>query len=148
MSDTLTDRFGRVFVITIANGNATYVAEDGSLSLRYPAEHSREGALDTINSMAPAEAPEPPAAPIVPDVVSNFQARAVLLQIPGATPGSTLLDDVNAWVTAQGGLAYQAWEYGIEVRRDSALIAAAGVQFGLSEAQLDQLFITAATITV
>lgn len=85
--------------------------------------------------------------PEVPVQVSLFQARAVLMSVPGSAPGRTLFDDVDAAMQAQGGVALQAWEYASVVLRNGALVAALGAQLGLSAVEMDALFIQAAQIT-
>lgn len=90
--------------------------------------------------------PEPP--PPVPQEVTNFQARALLLNMPGSAEGRSLFDDVDQALRAFGGLAFQAWEYGTVFPRESELIATMAQQFNLTEAQLDQMFIAAAQISV
>lgn len=88
--------------------------------------------------------PGPP--PAVPAEVTNFQARAVLMQMPGANPGPTLFDDVNAALQAMGGTGWQAWEYANTISRNGALVSQMAAAFGLDDAQLDDLFRQAATI--
>jgi hypothetical protein len=89
-------------------------------------------------------------APQIPQSVSNAQARAVLFSStnPLSTSG-TLLDAVNAAVNAAGGEALIAWEYAYEVHRQGAFINSIGksTAIGLTDAQIDQLFITASSIT-
>ena len=85
--------------------------------------------------------PEPPAPNPVPEVVSMFQCRAVLM-IHG------LFDTVDAAMKAAGGINEQAWEYATEVRRDSPLVLAMAQQLNLTDEQVDQLFIEAAQITI
>lgn len=85
--------------------------------------------------------PDPPAPPApVPRVVTNFQARAALMQ-------ADLFETVNAAV--MGGtdaLAKQAWEYANEITRDGALVNSLAAGLGLTAEQLDDLFRQAATI--
>jgi hypothetical protein len=75
----------------------------------------------------------------VPAVVSRFQARAAL-----HTAG--LLEQVEAAVASAGPLAQMAWADAVEFRRDSPTIAALAAEIGLSSAQIDDLFRTAAQI--
>ena len=84
----------------------------------------------------------------VPDSVTNFQARAVLMQMPSSTgvAGRTVFDDVNDTLKAQGGIPYQAWEQANDFTRDGTLVNSFGAKLGLSSDQLDQVFITASTI--
>lgn len=86
----------------------------------------------------------PPAPPVtIPDAVSMRQARLALF-------GAGLLDAVNVGIAAMPGPAGAAarieWEYASEVRRDSPLIAALEPALGLTSAQIDALFIGAATL--
>ena len=90
----------------------------------------------------------PPAPPPVPQEVTNFQARALLLQMPGSVEGRTLFQDVDDALRQLGGVAWQAWEYTAIFPRDSELIATLAAQFNLTDEQLDQMFIAAAQISV
>ena len=84
--------------------------------------------------------PAPPQPIVVPASVTNFQARAALI-------AAGLFDQVDAAVHASGDqLAIQAWEYANNVYRQSSLIAQLGAALGLTEQQIDALFITAAAI--
>lgn len=90
---------------------------------------------------------------LVPATITNFQARAALLQTPGPSPGSNLFETVDAALRAgkdaddQGMFAWQAWEQANEFTRDGDLINSLGGSFGLSSDQLDDLFIAGSTIT-
>ena len=84
------------------------------------------------------EAGPPPPAP-VPLTITPLQARRALR-------AAGLLSTVNAWIAAQAEDVQEAWEYCVEVRRDNALIAGAQAALGLTEAQIDELFRTAAEI--
>ncbi len=92
----------------------------------------------------PPPAPPPP----VPREVSNFQVRALLMEMPGGAPGRTLFQDVDDALGAIGGKAWQAWEYTYAVPRQSALVVALAAQFNLTEAALDDMFRAAAQITI
>lgn len=85
----------------------------------------------------------PPPAPFVPDRVTMRQARLALL-------GAGLLDDVEAALAALEGTAGQAarieWEYSQEVWRNKPFVQQVAGAIGMSDEQLDQLFITAAGI--
>lgn len=84
-------------------------------------------------------APEPPV--VVPQVVSRFQARAVL-HLAG------LLEQVELIMAdpETDMLAKLAWSDAQEFRRDSPTLLALSATLGLTDAQLDDLFIQAATI--
>jgi hypothetical protein len=83
-----------------------------------------------------------------PREVTNFQARALLKSIPGSADGRSLCDGANDALQAMGGVPWQAWEYTTVFPRDSQLIAEIGDQLGLTDAQLDQMFVQAAAIIV
>ena len=89
-----------------------------------------------------------PAPPRVPHEVSNFQARAMLKNMPGSGQGRTLFDDVDDALEAKGGIPWQAWEYATSFRRDSSLVAAIAAQLNLSDEQIDEMFIAAAAISL
>lgn len=82
----------------------------------------------------------PPAPPYVPPTLSRFQARAGLMQ-------RGLLADVEALVANSSPLAQLAWAETIEWRRDSpTLNSLAKDGLGLTDAEIDELFIEAAQI--
>lgn len=78
---------------------------------------------------------------IVPRAVTMRQARLALLQ-------AGKLDAVNAAIASMSGTKGAAarieWEFSNEVQRTQPLIAALAPVLGMTPAQLDQLFITAA----
>lgn len=90
----------------------------------------------------------PPAPPSVPSQITNFQARALLMQMPGSAEGRTLFQDVDDALAQLGGVSWQAWEYTTIFPRDSELIATMAAQFNLTEAQIDSMFIAAAQISI
>lgn len=90
----------------------------------------------------------PPPPPAIPNQVTNFQARALLMGMPGSAEGRTLFHDVDDALRALGGVEFQAWEYTTSFPRNSALIAAIAAQLSLTEAQLDEMFIAAAAISI
>lgn len=92
------------------------------------------------------DTPAPPVTVQVPATVSNFQCRALLMGLPGSAPGRTLFQDVDAMLHAEGGVALQAWEYANDVARQGALVAKMAGRLGLSDAQVDDLFVTASGI--
>jgi hypothetical protein len=86
--------------------------------------------------------PPPPPVP-VPDSVTMRQARLALLQ-------AGLLSSVDAAIDGlpepDRSAAKIEWEYAAVVQRGSGLVPAMGAALGLTEAQLDDLFIQAATL--
>jgi hypothetical protein len=87
---------------------------------------------------APAPGPQP-----VPSSVSMRQARLALL-------GAGALAGVDAAITAlpepTRTAARITWEYSGEVQRHNGLVSQLGPALGLTEAQIDALFIAAAAI--
>jgi hypothetical protein len=89
-------------------------------------------------------APIPPVPPVpVPEVVTMRQARLALLQ-------AGKLSLIDAAIDAQDeplkSAARIEWEYATEVRRDWPLVQILGPAIGTTEADLDDLFILAATL--
>ena len=82
-----------------------------------------------------------PAAPptIVPSSVTRFQAMAELSNMG-------LLAQVTALIPNQSTLVQLAWANAQSFDRDSPTIAALAESLGLTSAQIDQMFIAAATI--
>jgi len=99
----------------------------------YPAQPLRQfaGAPDPT-------APAPPAA--VPDEVTNAQLRAALWRLG-------LHDEVHAALQAAGGEAWLLWEYANVVSRGGVLVAAFVAELGRTQAEVDDAFRLAATIT-
>lgn len=78
---------------------------------------------------------------VVPQRVTNFQARAVMI-------GIGVFAQVNALVAAMGSdtVEYQAWEYANHVYRNSPLVNAIAAQLGMTSEDMDNLFVQAAAI--
>jgi hypothetical protein len=77
---------------------------------------------------------------VVPAEVPQWQARRALLD-------AGLLDAVEAAVAAATRDVQIVWEYAPNIVRNSPFIAAMGPALGLSDAQIDALFIAARRIT-
>ena len=79
--------------------------------------------------------------PPVPATVTNFQARAALLN-------AGLFDRVNDALLAlpANSTARQAWEYANDLTRNGTLVNSMAETLGLTATQLDDLFRHAATI--
>lgn len=90
-----------------------------------------------------AEWAENDAAVHVPRSVTMRQARLALL-------GAGLLSQVDATIAAlpspQKEAALIEWNHSQDVLRDNSLVKILGPAINLTEAQIDQLFITAATL--
>lgn len=76
---------------------------------------------------------------VTPKSVTMRQARLALLSVG-------LLDDVEAAVAAAGRQAQIEWEYATEVQRTHPLIAQVQQAQGLTDAEIDALFVAAAGI--
>ena len=77
----------------------------------------------------------------VPQIISRFQAKAVLLQME-------LLDDVETLMTSASPIVKLAWENAIEFNRQSPSLLVMASALGLSSEQLDALFIEASKVVV
>ena len=82
----------------------------------------------------------PPVPPVpVPASVTMRQARLALL-------GAGLLDLVETAIAAAGPAAKIEWDYATEVQSASGLVPAMATALGLTDAQIDALFVTASTL--
>lgn len=76
----------------------------------------------------------------VPKSVTNFQARAALIQ-------AGLFASIDAAVKGSGDTTMlQAWEYANIYSRDSTFIRQMGAALGLDSQQIDDLFVAAAQV--
>jgi hypothetical protein len=91
--------------------------------------------------LAPEPAPVPADPNAVPKAVTMVQAR-IALRATG------LLDRVNAAVAAADDNTKDGWEYSTVLRRNSPTLVAIAGTIGLSEAQVDELFLAAAQVTL
>ena len=86
--------------------------------------------------------PYPTQAVSIPDSVTMRQARLALSE-------AGLLSSVNAAIASMEGrqkeVAEIEWEYAQEVQRNSGLVPVLGASLGLSEKDLDNLFLRAST---
>jgi hypothetical protein len=82
---------------------------------------------------------EDKAAALVPSSISPLQARRALRQ-------AGLKAAVDAYVATLDEEEQEAWEYATEVRRENAIIAAGATALGLTDAQLDGLFVLGASL--
>lgn len=85
----------------------------------------------------------PPPAPPVPSRITMRQARLALLQ-------SGLLASVDAAIAGlpepDKSAAQIEWEYASEVQRNAGLVPAMAQALGMTDAQLDELFVLASTL--
>lgn len=84
-------------------------------------------------------APIPTPVPIVPQVVTMRQARLAL-------DAAGLLSSVQAAINAGSNAAKITWEYSSEVQRNNGLIPTMAAALGMTETQIDNLFIAAAVL--
>lgn len=77
--------------------------------------------------------------PATPQSVTMRQARLALL-------AAGLLDTVQAAIVAAGPAAKIEWEYATEVQRSAGLIPAMATALGMTDAQIDVLFVAAAAL--
>lgn len=90
---------------------------------------------------APMLIDPPPPASVVPHSVTRFQARAALMQ-------AGLFDQVTAAVAAaEDPMITLAWAESVELLRNSPTIATLSAALGLTEAEVDALFIAASQIS-
>lgn len=77
---------------------------------------------------------------MVPDTVSPWQMRRALNQLK-------LRDSVEAAVAAADQDTKDGWDYALEIRRDNPLINGMASGLGMTAAQLDELFLLAASFS-
>lgn len=126
------------------NPNSTCITRsiDGA---SIPADPDNSDYANYLQWLADGNTPGPADPVVVPPIkiVTMRQARLALL-------GAGLLSTVNAAVAgmagAQGEAARIEWEYSQEVQRDRGLVAALGSTLGLTDPQLDALFVAAHAI--
>lgn len=75
----------------------------------------------------------------VPRSVTSRQAKLALLQ-------AGILDDVEAAIASASRAVQIEWEYATEFDRDWPTLAAMQAALGLSDQQLDELFVNASTL--
>lgn len=83
--------------------------------------------------------PYVPQPPTIPNSVSMRQARLALL-------GSGLLDAVELAIQSAGPAAKIEWEYAQEVQRSAGLVPAMAAALGMTDAQIDALFLQASAL--
>ena len=84
----------------------------------------------------------------VPFSVTNAQARAVMLGMQSPTDAAkTFFQVIDEYCTAQGGVINMAWNWVNDFTRTGAMVEQVlKAQFSMTDAQIDALFIQAATI--
>jgi hypothetical protein len=97
-----------------------------------------------ISEVEAAKVIQSPAAPVVPAFVSMRQARLALLAANKLHLVQSAIDAITDPVQKQA--AQITWEYSTEVQRNFGLVQQLAPALGLTEAQIDTLFIQAATL--
>jgi hypothetical protein len=122
----------------IENGTVVNIILVDSLEGLIDGEHANIGdTWDGVTFTAPAPVV------IVPQSVTMRQARLALLGVGMLAIVNTAIAGMQG---AQGDAARIEWEYARDVLRDSALIGGLVPMLGMTTAQIDQLFITAASL--
>lgn len=117
------------------------VYDDGILTSRLPLTTDQYSTVELhIGSLEPV--PDKVVTGNVPQEVSMRQAKLALLQFG-------ILQQVNTAIASMPGVQGEAarieWEYATAVKRSAPLVTQIAGAFGLSDEQLDNLFILAAT---
>jgi hypothetical protein len=127
---------------TILRSGMIQMEFDGAV-LYVPADHANRDYAGFIAWQEAGGVPDiEPERPVpVPSPVSRFQARAAL-HIAGR------LAEVEALMQSPSTpmLARLAWQDAIEFRRESPTVAAMGAALGMSDADIDALFVSASEI--
>lgn len=80
----------------------------------------------------------------IPSVVTMRQGRLALLQFNLLDTVDTALANITDPMTRKASQI--EWEYATEIRRDSPLVTQLSSSLGLTEEQMDQLFLLASTL--
>jgi len=120
----------------------------------YPSRPTYDPATQYITPLPPAELDGtwteqwqvndlPPVVPVIPHEVTMRQARLALLQ---AGKLAIVEAAIAAMPSPQKEAAQIEWEYSNSVLRTNQLILALAPAFGMSEEDMDQLFVFASTL--
>lgn len=112
---------------------AGYPSGTVEISLRPDSDHSWDGTKWVYD----------PAPPYVPTVITMRQARLALL---GAGLLSSIETAIESMPSPQKEEVRIEWDYSTLVRRDNKSIQALAAAIGLSDAQLDDLFVSASSL--
>ncbi|PPQ31927.1 hypothetical protein [Rhodopila globiformis] len=139
MTTTTTDTWGRTVTIS---GSGPYTCSVGGLSVTAA---TVAAALGTINAMP--QTPTSTPATVV-NSVAAWQGKIVLISMPSAVnAGKTLYDDASAWIATQSTALQIAWANAPTWTRDGTMIPLVAAGIGLTDAQVDQMFLTASAIS-
>ena len=119
----------------------------------YAAQHANQTIAEMEQALADAidKAAEAPSAPDLPTpTVAGIPTRVSMRQARLALLGAGALAAVDAAIDAmpepQKSAARIEWEYAAEVRRDNAFVAGLAPALGMTDAQVDALFVAAAAL--
>lgn len=104
-----------------------------------PLDGANADYIEYLNWVTEGNIPQP--VDVVPQVVSRFQARAALYEAGHLQNIETIMSS-----PATEMLVKLAWQDAQEFRRNSPTVIALGYALGITESDLDQLFIAAAAI--
>lgn len=99
------------------------------------------GWLTTTSGFSPPSSPSSPPPAVVPETIEKWRVCAVLDARGLLTQADTLAD-------AAGPVIRQFWRVSTTLDRHSAAMIAFAGQLGITESELDKLFIDAAAITI
>jgi len=116
-----------------------YVQRDGSNNIVGVFANAQPGYATELVAANDASITAFLAKAAVPQLVSSMQAKVAL-------SNAGLLSSVETWVNAQDATTQLIWSSAVSFNRGSALIASAAAALGLTPAQVDTLFTTAAAI--
>lgn len=117
------------------DGTQMQMLRDDAAAFGTPLDDYEDMIADIESKIVPYEPPPT----VVPSVITMRQARLAL-------HGSGLLDDVEAAVTAADKAAQIEWEYASELHRDWPTLVGLAAALGLTDAQIDDLFIAASQL--
>lgn len=107
---------------------------NGSIESRVASDPEVQAAI-TAGNVKPYVAPPPP----IPQTISAMQAKVALSR-------AGLLTPVQNWVASQNAETQLIWANASSFSRDSTMLNGAAAALGLTPAQVDALFVTAAEI--
>lgn len=120
--------------------DAPFAIGEGEDRIQFPANFLRNASDDDLTrfGIEPYEVTDEPTGASVPEAVSPRQIRLALFQL-------NQLSAVQAFIDAGSDDLKIEWEYATEVRRDHPMWSVGAAALGLSEEDVDGLFILAAT---
>lgn len=120
--------------------NNTIHDDDNGRALLLPSWPKNLTPITQAEADAIRKAPQPL---VIPASVTMRQARLALLS---AGLINNVTTAINALASPQKEAATIEWEYSQEVHRDKPFVSVLAVALGLTDAQLDDLFLTASTL--